>query len=606
MFTRLFLITILVVLSTAPVFGGPIYVSSGNQILSVDSVSGAATTLYSADGFNPRGLTVGPDGNLYIAESGGAIYRFDPTQAVGTGNPTIIATVTGNPEALAFAANFDLYVSTSGSTGHVFRLHFLPVIPMPPGSGSNPPNPTLGIPTVAEAFAFGSGAGIAFGKNGNLLVAKKTSSGGISFAVATNNYSSASSLVSISNPIGMGVNTCGEILVAVGKDIQRRDKQTGDLLGNYVTFGGGDTVQYIGVTSTNNVFAVVTKNNGDGKVYRVAGAASAGTDILSCTSGTASELASLDDLVGLAVPASSAFITKTFGGKGPDNTCGTPDDVLTPSGQDFDFGHYTFTLGFKQLIHCFDVTVTAAMSRPQRITFSPGAFPIGTEATKFSSKGSFAVEFLAATSASSGIDYANPPDGVQTSAFFFTLLNLEVPPRNPGMAKSDNFETLIEREYDQDITQYFFPMINPDLDPGESGTDDDISRFVVFNGPLATPLCQFNLGQPARSNNPPWTQGSNLRVQFSCSNGNFPDLVAYLTIVKLNGDGSQTPQNVVSKTGQIDNTFSTGSGGNFTYNVDTSFLEVGTHQLIITSNRFAPIDGNPVTTDPPIIVTVQQ
>jgi hypothetical protein len=601
MFTRLFLISILVVLSTAPVFGGPIYVSSGHQILSVDSVSGAVTPLYSpGETFNPRGLTVGPDGNLYIADSSGAIYRFDPTQGVGT----VIATVAGNAEGLAFAANFDLYVSTSGSTGKVYRLHFQPVIPMP---GSDSTNPTLGIPTVAEAFSFGSGAGIAFAENGNLLVAKNASSGGISFAVPANNYSSASSLVSnLSKPIGIAVNTCGEILVGVGKDIERRDKKTGAKLGNgpYVSFGGGENVGYIGVTSTNVVFAVVTKNNGDGIVYRVAGAPSAGTDILSCTSGTKSELASLDDLVGIAVPASSAFITKTFGGKGPDNTCGTPDDVLTPSGQDFNFGPYTFTLGFKKLIHCFDVTVTAAMSRPQRVTFS-GAFPLGTDVTKFSSKGSFGVEFLAATSAVSGIDYANFPDGVQTSALFFTLLSLESPPRFPGMAKSDIDETLIERQYDQDITQYFFPSINPDVDPGESGTDDDISRFVVFNGPVATPLCVFNLGQPARSGNPPWNQGSTLRVQFRCSNGNFPDLVAYLTIVKLNDDGTQTPQNVVSKTGQIDNTFSTGSGGNFTYEVDTSFLAIGTHQLIITSNRFAPIDGNPETTDPPIIITVE-
>ena len=205
--------------------------------------SGHSPDIPSGDGFNPRGVTVGPDGNLYMAELGGAIYRFDPTQAeVTTGsNPKIIATVPGTPEALAFAANFDLYVSTSESRGHVYRLHFQPTIPLPPGPGSNPPNPTLGDnPTVQAAFSFGSGAGIAFGENGNLLVAKSTSNGGVSQAVATNNYSSASSLVSdLSNPIGMAVNTCGEILVGVGKNIERHDKKTGDLLGNYVTFGGG-------------------------------------------------------------------------------------------------------------------------------------------------------------------------------------------------------------------------------------------------------------------------------------------------------------------------------------------------------------------------------
>src|SRR4030095_14622338 len=105
MFTRLFLISTLVVLSTAPVFGEPfyVYVSSGNKVLSVDTGTGLATPLISAQGdnFHPRGVTVGPDGNLYIAESGGAIYRFDPTQAVGVSNPTIIATVPGNPKGRA-------------------------------------------------------------------------------------------------------------------------------------------------------------------------------------------------------------------------------------------------------------------------------------------------------------------------------------------------------------------------------------------------------------------------------------------------------------------------------------------------------------------------
>ena len=75
-------------------------------------------------------------------------------------------------------------------------------------------------------------------------------------------YSSrrANTLVSgLNKPIGVGVNTCGEILVEVGRKIQRHDKKTGDLLGDYVTFGGGKVVRYIGVTSTNEVFAVVSK-----------------------------------------------------------------------------------------------------------------------------------------------------------------------------------------------------------------------------------------------------------------------------------------------------------------------------------------------------------
>jgi hypothetical protein len=605
MFTRLFLISILVVLSTAPVLGGPIYVSRGNQIVSVDSDSGAVTVLYSPPGdtFKPRGLTVGPDGNLYIAEASGAVYRLEPTP----GSEPTIFNVPGTPEGLAFAGNFDLYVSTSGPSGKVYRLHFQPSF------GISPP-PHLGNPDLPiEAFSFGSGAGIAFGENGNLLVAKNTNNGGI-FAAVAPTYSSASSLgPALSKPIGVGVNTCGEILVGVGRKIERHDKKTGEWLGDYVTFGGGKVVRYTGVTSTNEVFAVVTNNSGsNGQVYRVAGVPqSTKTTILSCTNGTATALgASMDYPVGLAVPASSAEITKSFGA-GPDNTCGTSDDaLLTSSSQTFNFGHHLFTLSFKQVIHCFPVTVTAAMSRPQRVTFNTN-FPPGTEATKFSSKGSFAIEYLAVTGAISGSDYSDLPDGVQVSSLFFTLLSLESPPRFPGMAKSDD-EVPEGPEYDQDITQHFFPSINPLEDPGESGTDDDISRFVVFNGPIPlNNLCEFNLNQPAFSGNPPWRQGSTLSVKFSCSNnGSFSDLVAYLTVVKINADGSHTPQPVVSKGNEIGNKFSSGSGNNFTYQLDTSFLAIGTHQLIITSNRFTPRDGNdgnplPPDLDPPIIVTVE-
>ena len=79
----------------------------------------------------------------------------------------------------------------------------------------------------------------------------------------------------------------------------------------------------------------------------------------------------MDNLVGLAVPASSAFIKKFFGAWARITRAETTDDVLlTSSSQTFNFGHYFFTLSFKQVIHCFDVTVIAAMSRPQRITFS--------------------------------------------------------------------------------------------------------------------------------------------------------------------------------------------------------------------------------------------
>jgi hypothetical protein len=243
------------------------------------------------------------------------------------------------------------------------------------------------------------------------------------------------------------------------------------------------------------------------------------------------------------------------------------------------------------------------MSRSADVTFLFSAFPTTTRGTQYSSMGGFVIEYLAETTAVSGTDYLNAPDGIQTRALFFTLSDFETPPQQPGMAKSD-VEVIPGPAYDQNITQFFWPSSDPESDPGESGLDDDISRFVVFNANLdSSTLCDFDLKQPAFSNNPPFRQGSTVRVQFTCKNGPVPGLVAYLSVEKV-VDG--TPQPVVSRN-QIGNKFSSGAGGNnFTYELHSLFLDLGTHRLIITSNGFAPIDGVPAT-DPQenIFITVE-
>ena len=298
------------------------------------------------------------------------------------------------------------------------------------------------------------------------------------------------------------------------------------------------------------------------------------------------------------------------------NTCGTSDDVLlAPSSQTFNFGHHFFTLSFKQLIHCFDVTVTAAMSRPQRVTFNPSAFPIGTEATKYSSKGSFAVEYLADSVGQPRYHYARAPDGVQTSALFFTLLSLESPPRYPGMAKNHDEEIVTGENSLKESTIKTSPNTSS-LRSIHSKTQENRGQTTIFPGswylmvpwPISLPV-QFETASDWPK--PPVETGIHASSQVQLQQQREllrPCGIPYSR--QINDYGTQTPQPVVPKGNEIGNKFSSGSGGNFTYELDTSFLAVGKHQLIITSNRFAPRDGNDgnpalPNLDPAITVIVQ-
>src|SRR5262245_31410608 len=140
MLRRLLLITtLLFALSTVPGWGQglggcgtpytgncTIYVSnkvplSGNlfriDILSIDTVTNAQVTLYSnssADPADPGDLVIGPDGNLYFADSRvvngqSQIIRLAPTGANQSGS--VVANITGSAQGLAFI-DFDLFVST--------------------------------------------------------------------------------------------------------------------------------------------------------------------------------------------------------------------------------------------------------------------------------------------------------------------------------------------------------------------------------------------------------------------------------------------------------------------------------------------------------------
>jgi hypothetical protein len=601
MFFRLSLISTFIILLTLPALAAEdpcVYVStfSGHQILCVDRTSGAVTVKVTAQGanFNPRDLVTGPDGNLYITDTDRQIWRFDPTQSEGPGNPSLVATLPGTfgtPESVGFSGSDNLYVTALG--GKPVRIANATTSPSAPTELS-----------VSSA----NWAGIGFGIPGNLLLVNQSQNQVFSSALpASEPYTTASSLnlTGLTSPVGLAVNTCGDIMVASGNSIKRFSGAASPT--TYVSFPTGDVVRYFEFTSDNIAYVVTSKDDSGsrGKVWKILPAVPAGGEaISSCASGIAptnplvslkdvstgqNAIAATDQAIGIALPATNAVLTRNFGA-GPDGVCGTGDDSLASTTNSFNFGQHSFQVHFSTILHCFPLTITAVMSKPSEVDsdpadrdFDPAVFPAGTKGMRYSSKGGFVIQYQT-THLTPDVDYVVPANdsAYQIKIGYFTLDQFQT----PGLAKGADIGF-----YTEDISHDFWPSGAPGTDPEDGGEADTWSGFVVFNTPLTlgtqcgTPI----INSPVPSGvHPTFKQGQTIAVKFVCSNGSVPNLLARLSIAKISP--TFETQTVVSKNNQnVDNIFSTGSGGQYTYNVDSSVLALGTHQFTIFSNAFAPL-----------------
>ncbi len=608
----------------------PVYFSNfnGHQVLSVDGLNGGTPTVVFSGSqigsatFSPEDMVVGPDAKLYICDSlNSQIWRFDPTVGVGPGNPQVVVRAADlppgvYPEGPTFSGSDDLYFNTRGAgldpSGDNTGAAGVWVV-----SGVATPGTTAPyIPQRIIQSVGSNGEGTVVEALGNLLVVDQ--SGNRVLSVSPHQTGSAfdfgpgfSELITnIPAPIGIAVDTCGDVLVASGNAIQRYSVTKGSSSGaisaqfqnTYVNFGRGNVVSYFERDASNNLFVGTNSTTAGGMMWRVS---PNGSDpIGSCSTGTATLLVALKKFttgstpllanplaVGVAIPPTAASVTRTFTPSAPSAT--------------FNFGHYQLTVTYTQVYNTFSQTFTATMSRPHDVQFN-GSFAPGTVGLRFPSLGGFVVQFITASQGSctsfascgvpvAGVDYFTDPTGTTPAFLIDSLFHDPLQPfSHTGLAHSStDTQTGV---YTDDVTHDFWIL----LDQGTRGTGSIWgSKYVVFNEPFQVssnfvlPL-QVQLTEPALKNNPLFNIGQNVTVAIIVTDQRgvaVPGLTLRLSAARtsplpvvlqvVEATNNATEQNILNDNGN----------GKYSIQFDSSSLTAGpgTYQMTISGTGFSPV-----------------
>lgn len=241
------------------------YTSWSGHVFHCDS---SGTVLESAGGFHePRGMDIGPDGNLYIVHNINRVVQSQASDFLDTAD--VITTGIDGAHDMAFGSDDNLFLACRSPWGVVKRWN---------GPG-NPP--AWGAETEFAAASLGRPLGIAFGPNGDLYVADSDSAGEIErYAGATGVRIGAAPFVSDGTHFSAGQDICfgpdGNLYVSDtgGNGIVAYQGPNGvnpaDHVGTFVSPGTGGLIQPAGIAFGNDGDLYVC-DPGTAKVLRFQG-----------------------------------------------------------------------------------------------------------------------------------------------------------------------------------------------------------------------------------------------------------------------------------------------------------------------------------------------
>jgi hypothetical protein len=627
-----------------------VYVStgSGHQILKLanaETSSPILTVLCTGSAtFVPEDLVVGPDGFIYVANTTASqIWRLNPDAVAACDSSTdpgaeliYSGTNPANPEGPTFVseptnssvASLDLLFNTRSGQG-IWKLPGIASKPFGCGTSCAAP-----VQVVTGPAANSVGEGTDIGKKGELLAVDNANGKLFKYSFPFSNTSTPF-ISGINSPVGVAINTCGDILVATSKNLGRYNADSGALLDSISPFAGNDKGRFLEVDSSNHIYLVTAQDESGsgGTIWRLDPPTQ--NPLTSCSLKLFK--------VGIQISLKTSLGLASNNGLG----LGVSATSVTSQAQCFSPAHPTNLYNFGTHSVAFTVTnasqqfclqVTAAKSKRADVNFTntfscPAASSSNTTSFQvpqpvclhYASGHAHCTQYLEQactdSACSNKISDATLNSGqfcsggacnFQGTVAYFTLDTIVFPgvahvsTDNAADPTTEPYGSLPSNPTDDCQTLYFFPF------NGGNGLDPVIlrgsnSKHVVFNSNLLFPNSKILLSSPTSSCqtptgcNPQFKSGSNISVKFSLSPQLSPANAATerLSIMRVQHttpqgqviSGEQVIENVVAtNNSSFQNFFGANSSGQYSYNEDSSFLQplpkgsIGTYEFVIWGN----------------------